>query len=133
MDLNKLVLVCLLAKRRVSLSISKTHGHLSLPLSPAERAVFPCSREKGSERQKDRDRGRERERQKRQSSVSLSLSLSLCFSLSLSLFLSLCLLIKETDRKELLLPYVERRGPPQVDLRRLLQADSNAKEFLSAC
>ena len=131
MDLNKLVLVCLLAKRRVSLSISKTHGHLSLPLSPAERAVFPCSREKGSERQKDRDRNRERERQKRQSSVSLSLSLSV--SLSLSLFLSLCLLIKETDRKELLLPYVERRGPPQVDLRRLLQADSNAKEFLSAC
>ena len=104
----------------------------SLSLSPLQREL--CSHvveRKGAKDRKTEIEG-ERERETEKTELGLALSLSLSVSLSLSLFLSLCLLIKETDRKELLLPYVERRGPPQVDLRRLLQADSNAKEFLSA-
>ena len=93
----------------------------SLSLSPLQREL--CSHVVERKGARERERERERDRKDRARSRSLSLSL----------FLSLCLFIKETDRRELLLPYVERRGPPQVDLRRLLQADSNAKEFLSAC
>ena len=105
----------------------------SLSLSPLQRELCSHVVERKGARDRKTEIEGERERETEKTELGLALSLSLCFSLSLSLFLSLCLLIKETDRKELLLPYVERRGPPQVDLRRLLQADSNAKEFLSAC